>query len=63
MNMATWGNFNFLLNQPTDFPNTLLEIGFLSNLQDEKKIRSQQFQNLTAAKIYAGIVDFLNQSK
>jgi len=57
------GNFNFLLNQPTDFPNALLEIAFLSNVQDEKKIRSANFQNLTAAKVYAGIVDFLNQSK
>ena len=57
------GNFNFLLNQPTDFPNTLLEIAFLSNLRDEKKAGSAKFQNLTAAKVYAGIVDFLNQSK
>ena len=57
------GNFNFLLNQPTDFPSTLLEIAFLSNVQDEKKIRSTKFQSLTATKVYAGIVDFLNQSK
>ncbi len=57
------GNFNFLLNQPTDFPNTLLEIAFLSNIQDEKKIGSAKFQSLTVAKIYAGMVDFLNQSQ
>ncbi len=57
------GNFNFLLNQPTDFPNTLLEIAFLSNKKDERKIMSMQFQNLVAKQVYLGIVDFLNQAK
>lgn len=55
------GNFNFLLNQPTDFPNTLLEIGFLSNVDDEKNILNPQFQHTTAVKIYEGILDFLRQ--
>ncbi|HRH59184.1 MAG TPA: N-acetylmuramoyl-L-alanine amidase [Chitinophagaceae bacterium] len=57
------GNFNFLLVQPTDFPCTLLEIAFLSNKKDEQKIISSKFQKLVAAKVYAGIVDFLNSSK
>ncbi len=30
------GNFNFTLNAATDFPGTLVEIAFLSNI-DEKK--------------------------
>jgi N-acetylmuramoyl-L-alanine amidase len=55
------GNFNFLLNQPTDFPNSLLEIGFLSNVDDEKNILNPQFQHTTAVKIYEGILDFLRQ--
>lgn len=57
------GNFNFLLNQPTDFPNALLEIGFLSNVQDEKKILKPAFHTLVAAKVYQGMVDFLNSAK
>jgi N-acetylmuramoyl-L-alanine amidase len=57
------GNFNFLLIQPTDFPSALLEIGFLSNKSDEKKILTTKFQNLVAKQIYSGLVDFLNQAK
>jgi len=57
------GNFNFLLNQPTDFPNTLLEIGFLSNVKDEKKILSLKFHALVAKQVYAGIVDFITNAK
>ena len=57
------GNFNFLLNQPTDFPNALLEIAFLSNIADEKKIMNPKFQALMAKQVYLGIVDFLNKAK
>lgn len=57
------GNFNFLLNQPTDFPNALLEIGFLSNESDEKKILKPSFHTLVAKQVYQGIVDFLNSAK
>ncbi len=53
------GNFNFLLNQPTDFPSALLEIGFLSNAKDEKKILNPKFHALVAKQVYQGIVDFL----
>jgi N-acetylmuramoyl-L-alanine amidase len=57
------GNFNFLLNQPTDFPNALLEIGFLTNVKEEKKILSPAFQQLVAKQVYTGIVDFLTNAK
>ncbi|HWB26503.1 MAG TPA: N-acetylmuramoyl-L-alanine amidase [Chitinophagaceae bacterium] len=57
------GNFNFLLNQPTDFPNALLEIGFLSNIKDERKILKTSFHALVAKQVYQGIVDFLNNAK
>lgn len=57
------GNFNFLLNQPTDFPSALLEIAFLSSVSDERKIMSSKFYTLVAKQVYLGIVDFLNQSK
>jgi len=57
------GNFNFSLNGPTDYPNALVEIAFLSNRQDEKKILSPRFQKAVAQKIYLGIADWLKQLK
>jgi len=57
------GSFNFALNAPTDFPNSLVEIGFLSNEEDEKKIVTSKFQADVARKVYAGIVDWLKGVK
>ena len=53
------GNFNFLLNALTDFPSVLLEIGFLSNPRDEKKILSPIFHKKTATQIVKGINEWL----
>ena len=55
------GNFNFGLNSPTDFPNALVEIAFLSNIEDEKKIISPKFRQDVAKKISLGIQDWLKQ--
>ena len=57
------GNFNFALNGPTDYPNALVEVAFLSNPQDEKKILSVRFQKAVGQKIYLGILDWLKASK
>ena len=57
------GNFNFALNAPTDFPNSLLEIAFLSNVDDEKKIVKPQFQEEVAKKVILGMIDWLNSVK
>ncbi len=53
------GSFNFSLSGPTEYPNCLVEVAFLSNREDEKKISSQKFRQQVAAKIVAGISDFL----
>jgi N-acetylmuramoyl-L-alanine amidase len=53
------GNFNFSLSGPTDYPNCLVEVAFLSNKEDEKRIKSPQFHKQVAAKIVAGIKDWL----
>ena len=53
------GSFNFSLNGPTDFPNCLVEIAFLSNKKDEKKILDPGFRKQVAQRIVAGIEDFL----
>ena len=57
------GNFNFTLNAPTDFPNSLVEIAFLSNAEDEKRILSPRFQKAVAKKIYRGIKDWLRTTR
>lgn len=57
------GSFNFALNTPTDFPNSLVEIAFLSNEEDERKIVKPQFQADVGKKVYAGIVDWLKGVK
>jgi len=57
------GNFDFALNAPTDFPNALVEIAFLSNAEDEKKIIDPRFQKSVAKKIYKGIRDWLKMAR
>lgn len=56
------GNFNFSLNGPTDYPNCLLEVAFLSNKEDEKKILNPKFRQEVATKIIIGIENFLKNS-
>ena len=57
------GNFNFSLSGPTDYPNALVEVAFLSNVADEKKILNPKFHKAVAQKIYLGITDWLKQAK
>ena len=57
------GNFNFSLNGPTDYPNALVEVAFLSNPEDEKKILKPAFRKAVAHEIFLGITDWLNQIK
>lgn len=56
------GNFNFSLNGPTDYPNCLVEVAFLSNKSDEKKVLNAKFRQQAATKIIAGIENFLKNS-
>jgi N-acetylmuramoyl-L-alanine amidase len=53
------GSFNFSLSGPTDYPNCLVEVAFLSNKKDEKKILNPKFRQQVATKIIAGIENFL----
>lgn len=57
------GAFNFALNGPTDYPNCLVEVAFLSNAEDEKQILDPRFHNAVAKKIYKGIKDWLKEMK
>jgi len=55
------GNFNFTLNSPTDFVNALLEVAFLSNESDERKVTDSKFPTKLAIQVYKGIADWLNE--
>lgn len=57
------GNFNFSLNGPTEFPNCLVEVAFMSNEADEIRISDPRFQKKAAKKIRKGIIDWLRESK
>ncbi|ASZ10635.1 N-acetylmuramoyl-L-alanine amidase [Chitinophaga pendula] len=60
---ANNNNFNFILNNPTEFPDVLVETLFLSNPEDEMKALDPAFQQLMADKIVQGLKDFLATSE
>ncbi len=66
LDLAEFGNigsFNFSLNGPTDYPNCLVEVAFLSNEADEKRITDPRFQQQVAKKIRKGILDWIKLAK
>ncbi|PSL49006.1 N-acetylmuramoyl-L-alanine amidase [Chitinophaga niastensis] len=54
-------DFNFILNNPTEFPDALVETLFLSNPGDEEKVLQPAFQQLMVEKIVLGVKDYLQQ--
>jgi N-acetylmuramoyl-L-alanine amidase len=62
-NFGNIGAFNFALSGPTEYPNCLVEVAFLSNEEDEKKILDEKFHKAVAKKIYKGIKDWLKATK
>jgi N-acetylmuramoyl-L-alanine amidase len=53
------GSFNFMLSAPTDYPNCLVEVAFLSNANDEQKILDPAFHKEVAIQITEGIKQWL----
>jgi len=62
-NFGNIGSFNFALSGPTEYPNCLVEVAFLSNKEDEEKILDPSFHKAVAKKIYKGIKDWLKSVK
>ncbi len=61
--LASFGNiggFNFALNSPTELPNALVELAFLSNPEDEMKLLDDEFRKELAQRILEGVKEFLN---
>jgi N-acetylmuramoyl-L-alanine amidase len=57
------GSFNFTLNGPTDYPNCLVEVAFLSNKEDEILILNPDFHKAVAKQILKGIKEWLKSCK
>jgi N-acetylmuramoyl-L-alanine amidase len=62
-NFGNVGSFNFSLSGPTEYPNCLVEVAFLSNREDEQKILDPSFHKAVAKKIYKGLKDWLKHVK
>jgi N-acetylmuramoyl-L-alanine amidase len=58
-NFGNIGSFNFSLSGPTEYPNCLVEVAFLSNEEDEKRIADERFHKDVARKITHGLEDWL----
>ncbi len=57
------GAFNFSLSGPTDYPNCLVEVAFLSNKEDEQLILDPEFHKAVACQITEGIKKWLLTTK
>ena len=62
-NFGNVGAFNFSLSGPTEYPNCLVEVAFLSNEEDEQRILDPKFHKEVAKKIAKGIEDWLDDMK
>lgn len=62
-NYGLTGNFNFSLNQPTEYPNALLEILFMSSLIDEELLSDATFCSKIAKQVVLGLEDYLKKAK
>ncbi|MBX2889056.1 MAG: N-acetylmuramoyl-L-alanine amidase [Ferruginibacter sp.] len=55
------GSFNFMLNSPTEYPNVLAEVLFLSNPAEEEMILNDLFRKRVATKMVLAVKDFVKQ--
>ena len=62
-NFGNIGAFNFALSGPTEYPNCLVEVAFLSNAEDEQRILDEGFHKDAAKKIYKGVKDWIKTVK
>ena len=60
-NFGLTGNFNFSLNGPTDYPNALVEVLFMSSLPDEEMLADPAMRTRLAEQIVRGLENYLDQ--
>ena len=49
---------NVYIIKNVEIPSTIIECGFLSNLEEEKQLQENEYQNKLAWGIYNGIMDY-----
>ena len=54
-------NTNYYILKKTELPSALVECGFLSNLEEEKKLNTEEYQQKVAWAIYVGIMNYFEQ--
>lgn len=54
-------NTNYYVLKATDIPAVIIECGFLTNPEEEKKLNSESYQNQMALGIYLGILRYYEQ--
>lgn len=57
------GNFNFSLNAPTEYPNALVEVLFMSSLPEEELLADPAYRSRIAEKIVEGIENYLKSAR
>ncbi len=62
-NYGNVGSFNFALNSPTEYPNALVEVLFMSCPEDEARLLDKSFQQSLVKKIADGINHFLKNAE
>lgn len=62
-NFGVIGNFNFSLNSPTEYPNVLLEVLFMSSLPEEEKLADAEYRKKIAKQVVLALEDYLNDVK
>ena len=60
-NFGLTGNFNFSLNGPTEYPNALVEVLFMSSLPEEEMLADPATRTRLAEHIAQGIEDYLRE--
>lgn len=62
-NFGLTGNFNFSLNSPTEYPNALIEVLFMSSLPEEEKLADPAFRQKVAEQTVRGIEEYISKVK
>lgn len=62
-NFGLTGNFNFSLNGPTDYPNALVEVLFMSSLPEEELLADPDYRTELARKVVEGIENYLESAE
>lgn len=62
-NFGLIGNFNFSLNAPTEYPNVLLEVLFMSSLPEEEKLADTLYHKKVAKQVVLALEDYIKAVK